>query len=122
MKPLQKNRVSRRLECRLYAEMVTTKDVKTYNLTTGTTQTPLRVEQKRGRTQVFRNDKRKIFVVICDTDVAANKEVLAIAELSKKILKIPKGQSESVYRRRKENTMAKRKTTKGQTTIYKAYI
>jgi spore coat polysaccharide biosynthesis predicted glycosyltransferase SpsG len=102
--------------------MVTTKDVKTYNLTTGTTQTPLRVEQKRGRTQVFRNDKRKIFVVICDTDVAANKEVLAIAELSKKILKIPKGQSESVYRRRKENTMAKRKTTKGQTTIYKAYI
>jgi spore coat polysaccharide biosynthesis predicted glycosyltransferase SpsG len=102
--------------------MVTTKDVKTYNLTTGTTQTPLRVEKKRGRTQVFRNDKRKIFVVICDTDVAANKEVLAIAELSKKILKIPKGQSESVYRRRKENTMANRKTTKGQTTIYKAYI
>ena len=48
MKPLQKNRVSRRLECRLYAEMVTTKDVKTYNLTTGTTQTPLRVEKKTG--------------------------------------------------------------------------
>ena len=34
-------------------------------------------------------------------------------------LKIPKGQSESVYRRRTDNTMAKRKSTKGQTTIYK---
>jgi hypothetical protein len=31
-------------------------------------------------------------------------------------------QSESVYRRRTENTMDKRKRTKGQTTIYKAYI
>jgi hypothetical protein len=26
-----------------------------------------------------------------------------------------------VYRRRTDNTMAKRKSTKGQTTIYKAY-
>jgi hypothetical protein len=41
---------------------------------------------------------------------------------SGKSLKIPKGQSESVYRRRTDNTMAKRKSTKGQTTIYKAYI
>ena len=48
MKPLQKNRVARRIERRFYAEIVTTKDVKTYNLTTGTTQTPLRVEQKGG--------------------------------------------------------------------------
>ena len=40
----------------------------------------------------------------------------------KKSLKIPKGQSESVYRRRTNNTMAKRKSTKGQTTIYKTYI
>jgi len=32
-------------------------------------------------------------------------------------LKIPKGQSESVYRRRTDNTMGKRKRTKGQTTI-----
>jgi hypothetical protein len=40
----------------------------------------------------------------------------------KKSLKIPKGQSESVYRRRTDNTMAKRKSTKGQTTIYKTYI
>jgi hypothetical protein len=39
----------------------------------------------------------------------------------KKSLKIPKGQSESVYRRRTDNTMAKRKSTKGQTTIYKTY-
>jgi len=37
----------------------------------------------------------------------------------KKSLKIPKGQSESVYRRWTDNTMAKRKSTKGQTTIYK---
>jgi hypothetical protein len=40
----------------------------------------------------------------------------------KKSLKIPKGQSESVYRRRTDNTMAKRKSTKGQTTINKTYI
>ena len=39
-----------------------------------------------------------------------------------KSLKIPKGQSESVYRRRTENTMAKRKRTKGQTTINKTCI
>jgi hypothetical protein len=35
-----------------------------------------------------------------------------------KSLMIPKGQSKSVYRRT-DNTMAKRKSTKGQTTIYK---
>jgi hypothetical protein len=40
----------------------------------------------------------------------------------KKSLKIPKEQSETVYRRRTDNTMAKRKSTKGQTTIYKTYI
>jgi len=40
----------------------------------------------------------------------------------KKSLKIPKGQSESVYRRGTDNTMAKRKRTKGQTTINKTYI
>ena len=34
---------------------------------------------------------------------------------TKKNLKIPKGQSESVYRRRTDNTMTKRKSTKGQT-------
>jgi hypothetical protein len=34
-----------------------------------------------------------------------------------KSLKIPKGQSESVYQRTTDNTMAKRKRTKGQTTI-----
>ena len=39
-----------------------------------------------------------------------------------KSLKIPKGQSESVYRRRADNTMAKRKSTKWQTTIYKRDI
>jgi hypothetical protein len=40
----------------------------------------------------------------------------------KKSLKIPKGQSESVYRRRTDNTMANRNSTKGQTTINKTYI
>jgi hypothetical protein len=39
-----------------------------------------------------------------------------------KSLKITKGQSESVYGRRTENTMAKRKSTKGQTTINKSHI
>ena len=38
----------------------------------------------------------------------------------KKSLKIPKGQSENVHRRT-DNTMAKRKSTKGQTTIDKTY-
>ena len=33
-----------------------------------------------------------------------------------------KVQSESVYRRRTENTMGKRKSTRGQTTIYKTNI
>jgi len=41
--------------------------------------------------------------------------------LNKKILKIQKRQSESVYQRRTYNTMAKRKSTKGQKTIYKTY-
>jgi hypothetical protein len=35
---------------------------------------------------------------------------------NKKSLKISKGQSESVYRRRTDNAMAKRESTKGQTT------
>ena len=38
-----------------------------------------------------------------------------------KSLKIPKGQSESVIRRRTDNVMAKRKRAKGQTMIYKTY-
>jgi len=36
-------------------------------------------------------------------------------------LKIPNGYSESVNRRRTDKTVAKRKSTKGQTTIYKIY-
>jgi hypothetical protein len=39
-----------------------------------------------------------------------------------KELKDTKGESEPVYRRRTDNTMAKRKSTKGQITINKAYI
>ena len=38
---------------------------------------------------------------------------------TKNSLKIPTGYSESVNRRRTDNTMAKRKRTKGQTAIYK---
>jgi hypothetical protein len=38
-----------------------------------------------------------------------------------KSLKIPKGQSETVYRRT-DNTMVKRKSAKGQSTIDKTYI
>jgi hypothetical protein len=38
--------------------------------------------------------------------------------VNKKSLKIPKGQSESVYRRRTDNTMAKRKSTKGHKQRY----
>ena len=37
-------------------------------------------------------------------------------------LKIPISLFEFVYRRSTDNTMAKRKFTKGQTTIYKTYI
>jgi hypothetical protein len=43
-------------------------------------------------------------------------------ETGKKSLKIPMGQSESVHRRRTDNTMSKIKCTKGQTIIYKTYI
>jgi len=47
--------------------------------------------------------------------------VAAFIDRVKMGLKIPKGQSESVYRRT-DNTMVKRKSTKGQTTINKTYI
>jgi hypothetical protein len=43
------------------------------------------------------------------------------AKYNKKSVEIPKEYSESVYRRRKDNTMAKRKSTKEQSTIYKTY-
>ena len=42
--------------------------------------------------------------------------------IDQKSLKIPKWYSESVYRRRTDNTMGKIKRTKGHTTIYKIYI
>jgi len=42
--------------------------------------------------------------------------------MTKKSLKIPKRLSESVFPRRTDNTMANRKSTKGQTMIYKTYI
>ena len=51
-------------------------------------------------------------MVICDTDVAENQEVLAIAELSKKSLKIPKGQSESYIEDEKTTQWPKEKGQK----------
>jgi hypothetical protein len=39
----------------------------------------------------------------------------------KKCVKIPKGKSESMNRRRTDNIMDKRKSTNGHTTIYKTY-
>ena len=51
-----------------------------------------------------------------------NKYCDGILIVDKKRLKIPKGQSGTVYQRRTDNTVAKRKSTKGQTTIYKTYI
>jgi hypothetical protein len=43
--------------------------------------------------------------------------VVILSILCKKSLKIPKRQSEIIYRIRPHDTMAKRKSTKGQTTI-----
>jgi hypothetical protein len=47
--------------------------------------------------------------------------VLDLLLVCKESLKKPKVLSELVYRRRTDNTMAKRKGTKGKTTIYKTY-
>ena len=46
-------------------------------------------------------------------------ELLICLRLCKKRVKTPKGKSESINRRRPDNTMGKRKKTKGQTAIYK---
>ena len=45
-----------------------------------------------------------------------------IFKVYKRSWKIPKGQSEYVDRRRTDNTMAKRKSTKVQTKITKTYM
>jgi hypothetical protein len=42
------------------------------------------------------------------------KKILDINKWLKKSLKIPKGLSESIFRRRTDSTMAKRKSAKGQ--------
>jgi hypothetical protein len=39
--------------------------------------------------------------------------IISVVIFHKKSLKIPKRQSESVYRRRTDNTIAKKKSTKG---------
>ena len=56
-----------------------------------------------------------------DMEIVFDMNTQHVINFGKKSLKIPKGQSESVNRRRTDNTMAKRKSTKGQTTIYKTY-
>jgi hypothetical protein len=43
-------------------------------------------------------------------------------KLFKKSLKISKGGNQNLYIKEEENTMARRKRAKGQTTIYKTYI
>ena len=55
------------------------------------------------------------------TDEIVNSSMFKSRDFTKKRLKIPKGQSESVYRRT-DNTMSKEKCTKGKTTIDKTYI
>jgi hypothetical protein len=47
-----------------------------------------------------------------DTISKENEPITILVKIDKKSLKIPKGQSESVYRRRTDNTMAKRKKYK----------
>ena len=65
---------------------------------------------------------------VCDNAQGSHMWVMSMRqqcqrrEARKKSLKISKRQSETVYRRRRDNTMAKRKSTKRQATIYKAYI
>ena len=56
------------------------------------------------------------------TNITQQTKDRATRTLLKKSLKIPKGQSETVYRKRTDNTMAKRKSTKGQTTIDKTCV
>jgi hypothetical protein len=65
---------------------------------------------------------------VCDNAQGSHMWVMSMRQqcqrlkARKKSLKISKRQSEIVYRRRRDNTMAKRKSTRGQTTIDKTYI
>ena len=58
---------------------------------------------------------RKLGVFISEINELCEKHNNRYQTFCKKSLKTPKGQSDSVYRRRTDNTMAKRKSTKGQT-------
>jgi hypothetical protein len=60
-------------------------------------------------------------VIITTHVVSSEQGALDTTVCDKKSLKIPKRPSESVYGRRTDNTIAKGKSTKGQTTTYKAY-
>ena len=64
----------------------------------------------KSKTTKFKDKRRKILSVM-----EVNSKTIKFKD--KKRLKIPKGQSESVYRRRTDNTMAKRRNVKGQGTI-----
>ena len=61
-----------------------------------------------------------LFILLSEISVYFHLEI-SVMSVSKS-LKIPKRYSESVYRRRTDNAMAKRKNTKGQTMTYKTYI
>jgi hypothetical protein len=90
--------------------MVYTIYTENYNLNKGVRQTN---SLKSTLFNIFINDLRPLFVQEKWTPV----EVIW-CRWFKKSLRIPKGQSESVYRRT-DNTMAKRKSANGQTTIYR---
>ena len=85
------------------------------------------LERLRGKTDKFLTDYTqetwmkplKITRFVRKLDPTFHRKVF---DLNKKSLKISKGQSETVYRRRTDNTMAKRKSTKEQTTIDETYI
>ena len=58
-------------------------------------------------------------LLLCRLFQASNIKKNAHYQPNKKSLKIPKEYSESINRKMTDNTMANRKTTKGQTTLYK---
>jgi len=55
---------------------------------------------------------REYHCPVTDKKLQYTEDTTVLLLTNKKSLKIPKGQSESVYRRRTDNTMAKRKSAK----------
>ena len=69
--------------------------------------------------QIWFSSNPESFQILADEIV--NSSNFKSCDITKKCLKIPKGQPQFVYRRT-DNTITKRKSTKGKTTIYKTYI